>query len=197
MAFALFYSRHLRTRLERSLHGRDDDGRRGGTGHTSQLAGAHRRRRRRRRQGMPAMSPYNTSYLLGNDTVGGWGERYFFTFYSEFGNGSTVSAVEVTALTIIFTTSVAANAAIAWAVLRYPEMRTVTNCFLLNLTVADLLFVVTAPVLAYVRVAPNWPYGDLACRVLPYSQVILPTLLVVQRPEETRRTAIGLLQWPL
>jgi hypothetical protein len=50
-------------------------------------------------------------------------------------------------------------------------MRTVTNCFLLNLTVADLLFAVTTPVLAYVRILPDWPFGDVVCRLLPYSQV--------------------------
>lgn len=134
------------------------------------------------------MSLYHTSYLMGNDTAGGWGQRYFFTFYSEFGDGPTESAAEVAALTVIFAVSVAANAAIAWAVLRYREMRTVTNCFLLNLTVADLLFAVTAPVLAYVRVSPDWPYGDLACRVLPYSQV-RRLLRRFTAPETSRKRA--------
>lgn len=118
------------------------------------------------------MSLFNTSYLMGNDTVGGWGPRYFFTFYSEFSDDEKAeSAVEVTVLMVIFAASVVANVSIAWAVLRYREMRTVTNCFLLNLTVADLMFAVTTPALAYVRVQPDWPYGDFMCRLLPYSQV--------------------------
>lgn len=120
----------------------------------------------------PKMSLFNTSYLMGNDTVGGWGPRYFFTFYSEFSDDEKAeSAVEVTVLMVIFAASVVANVSIAWAVLRYREMRTVTNCFLLNLTVADLMFAVTTPALAYVRVQPDWPYGDFMCRLLPYSQV--------------------------
>ncbi|KAE9541745.1 hypothetical protein AGLY_003736 [Aphis glycines] len=119
------------------------------------------------------MSLFNTSYLMGNDTAGGWGPRYFFTFYSEFGDEQAESAVEVTVFMVIFAASVVANVSIAWAVLRYREMRTVTNCFLLNLTVADLLFAVTTPALAYVRVRPDWPFGDFVCRLLPYSQVVM------------------------
>ncbi|XP_050546770.1 free fatty acid receptor 4-like [Daktulosphaira vitifoliae] len=124
------------------------------------------------------MSLFNTSYLLGNDTVGGWGLRYFFTFYSEFGDEKTESTIEVTVLMVIFAASVIANITIAWAVLRYKEMRTVTNCFLLNLTVADLLFAITTPILAYVRIWPNWPFGDLVCRLLPYSQFVCGFVLL-------------------
>lgn len=119
------------------------------------------------------MSLFNTSYLMGNDTVCGWGPRYFFTFYSEFGDEKTESAIEVTVFMVIFAVSVVANVSIAWAVLRYREMRTVTNCFLLNLTVADLLFAGTTPALAYVRLMPDWPFGDFVCRLLPYSQVFI------------------------
>jgi len=57
-------------------------------------------------------------------------------------------------------------------------MRTVTNCFLLNLTVADLLFAVTKPALAYVRVRPDWPFGDFVCRLLPYSQYVCGFMLL-------------------
>lgn len=125
------------------------------------------------------MSLFNTSYLMGNDTTGGWGPRYFFTFYSEFGDEQAESAVEVTVFMIIFAASVVANVSIAWAVLRYREMRTVTNCFLLNLTVADLLFAITTPALAYVRVRPDWPFGDCVCRMLPYSQVGAYIILIL------------------
>ncbi|KAL5241443.1 hypothetical protein ACI65C_008853 [Semiaphis heraclei] len=124
------------------------------------------------------MSLFNTSYLMGNDTTGGWGPRYFFTFYSEFGDEQAESAVEVTVFMVIFTASVVANVSIAWAVLRYREMRTVTNCFLLNLTVADLLFAVTTPALAYVRIRPDWPFGDFVCRLLPYSQFVCGFVLL-------------------
>ncbi|XP_046658580.1 neuropeptide Y receptor type 2-like [Homalodisca vitripennis] len=123
-------------------------------------------------------SEWNASYLLGNDSVRGWGTRYFFTFYSEFGDRHGAAGVEVAILTTIFITSVVANLSIAAAVLRYREMRTVTNCFLLNLAVADCLFVMGVPAVALARVSPQWRLGDLVCRLLPYSQFVCGFVLL-------------------
>jgi hypothetical protein len=114
-----------------------------------------------------------TSYLFGNDTIGRWGPRYFFSFYSEFGgdNRQAVAILETTALVAILIASILANVAIAAAILRYREMRTVTNCFLLNLALADLVFVLGAPLVAATRITQEWKLGDVSCRLLPYSQV--------------------------
>lgn len=114
----------------------------------------------------------NSSYVLGNDTIGGWGLRFFFTFYSQFGSGRTVTAgVEVGILLLTFLASVVANGSIAAAVLRYREMRTVTNCFLLNLAAADFVFALGIPAVATTRLTEEWVLGDVICRILPYSQV--------------------------
>ena len=114
----------------------------------------------------------NSSYVYGNDTNGGWGLRSFFTFYSQFGSGRTVAAgVEVGILMLPFLASVVANGSIAAAVLRYREMRTVTNCFLLNLAAADLVFALGIPAVAATRLTQDWALGDASCRILPYSQV--------------------------
>jgi hypothetical protein len=114
----------------------------------------------------------NSSYVYGNDTNGGWGLRSFFTFYSQFGAGRTVAAgVEVGILMLTFLVSLVANGSIALAVLRYREMRTVTNCFLLNLAAADLVFALGIPAVAATRLTEEWALGDTTCRILPYSQV--------------------------
>lgn len=118
------------------------------------------------------MEDWRSSYVLGNDTERGWGLRYFFTFYSEPASRSTAAHLEVVLLLVTFVFSVVANLSIAAAVLRYREMRTVTNCFLLNLAVADLLFATGIPLVALARVLPRWQLGDLTCRLLPYSQVL-------------------------
>lgn len=114
---------------------------------------------------------WNSSYVLGNDSLNGWGTRYFYTFYSELGERNGAVAVEVVMLTVTFVASVIANLAIAAAVLRYREMRTVTNCFLLNLAVADFLFALGIPAVIAARIHRRWPLGDYLCRLLPYSQV--------------------------
>ncbi|XP_075223448.1 neuropeptide FF receptor 2-like [Lycorma delicatula] len=124
------------------------------------------------------MEDWKSSYVLGNDTEEGWGLRYFFTFYTESGPRSGAAHFEVLLLLVTFVFSVAANLSIAAAVLRYREMRTVTNCFLLNLAVADLLFAAGIPLVALARVLPHWQLGDLTCRLLPYSQFVCGFVLL-------------------
>lgn len=126
--------------------------------------------------GLPAdqrhpLNAANSSYWFGNDSEFGWGERYFFTFYTEGGDRRPWAILEASVFAVIFLVSVVANVSIAAAVLRYREMRTVTNCFLLNLAAADLVFALGSPLVAVARLTPEWPLGDTACRLLPYSQV--------------------------
>lgn len=116
---------------------------------------------------------YNSSYFFGDDTISGWGPRYFFSFYSEYGEGRSGMIIEVSFFVVIFVLSFIANLMIAAAVLKYPEMRTVTNCFLLNLTAADIAFVAGIPALVYTRLNHEWELGNFACKLLPYSQVSL------------------------
>lgn len=93
------------------------------------------------------------------------------TRYSEYGKRETTAGVEVAMLTVTFMMSILLNATIACAVLRYREMRTVTNCFLLNLAAADLLFALGIPAVAFTRISQEWRLGNIFCKILPYSQV--------------------------
>ncbi len=117
------------------------------------------------------MSSYNSSYFFGEDIICGWGPRYFFSFFSEVGENKSEMVLEVLLFICIFLLSIIANLTIAAAVLWYPEMRTVTNCFLLNLTVADVAFVSGIPALIYTRLSSEWNLGNTFCKILPYSQV--------------------------
>lgn len=119
----------------------------------------------------PSATAASSSYLFGNDSEGGWGPRFFYTFYTEGGERRVWAILEASVFAVIFLMSVVANVSIAAAVLRYREMRTVTNCFLLNLAVADLVFALGSPLVAAARLTPDWPLGDTACRLLPYTQV--------------------------
>ncbi|KAK7586106.1 hypothetical protein V9T40_003982 [Parthenolecanium corni] len=121
---------------------------------------------------------YNSSYFFGDDTISGWGPRYFFSFYSEYGEGRSGMIIEVSFFVVIFVLSFIANLMIAAAVLKYPEMRTVTNCFLLNLTAADIAFVAGIPALVYTRLNHEWELGNFACKLLPYSQFVCGFVLL-------------------
>lgn len=63
---------------------------------------------------------WNSSYVFGHDNVSGWGDRYFFTYYSEFGQRSVAAiASEVSVFLIILILSVFANVSIAVCVMRW------------------------------------------------------------------------------
>lgn len=63
---------------------------------------------------------WNSSYLFGTDNESGWGERYFFTYFSEFNGADTsnYAIVEVTIFLTIFIISVIANISIVICVIR-------------------------------------------------------------------------------
>ncbi|XP_018576223.1 somatostatin receptor type 5-like [Anoplophora glabripennis] len=122
---------------------------------------------------------WNSSYVYGVDNESGWGDRYFFTYYSEFdGKSPLFAAIEVSIFAFIFVVSVVANASIVVCVFRYPDMRTVTNCFVLNLAAADLLFALTIPAVAYTRIVVSWQLGDVTCRIIPYIQFVSGIVLL-------------------
>ncbi|XP_011502175.1 PREDICTED: free fatty acid receptor 4-like [Ceratosolen solmsi marchali] len=118
----------------------------------------------------------NTSYLLGEDEE--WGRRYYFTYYSEFGDRKGISGIEVILLAISFVVAVGANLIIAVCVLGYREMRTPTNLCLVNLAAADLLFALGVPAVAYTRLTHSWKLGEIVCRMLPYSQFVCGFVLL-------------------
>ncbi|XP_050308616.1 free fatty acid receptor 4-like [Anthonomus grandis grandis] len=123
---------------------------------------------------------WNTSYVFGYDNESGWGGRYFFTYFSEFKRpeNNYYCVVELVVLGLIFIVSLFANVSIIICVSRYPEMKTVTNCFVLNLAVSDLIFAFTIPVVAYTRISQSWEFGDLTCRILPYVQFVSGIVLL-------------------
>lgn len=115
---------------------------------------------------------WNSSYLLGLDRRQHNGQTYYFTFYSEFGERLAETYIEVGLLVTTLAASVIFNLALVlplWG----SKPRTVTNCFLLNLGLADILFAVGIPAVVTVRINPRWPTfaGELMCKLLPYSQV--------------------------
>uniref|UniRef100_A0A8C6WRM0 G-protein coupled receptors family 1 profile domain-containing protein n=1 Tax=Neogobius melanostomus TaxID=47308 RepID=A0A8C6WRM0_9GOBI len=78
------------------------------------------------------------------------------------------SSTLVTAL-ISFTVFVAGligNTLAIYVVLRYAKMKTVTNIYILNLAVADELYILGLPFLTTQNVLSYWPFGSFMCRVV-------------------------------
>ncbi|XP_043552485.1 somatostatin receptor type 1-like isoform X2 [Chiloscyllium plagiosum] len=60
----------------------------------------------------------------------------------------------------------AGNAMVIFVILRYAKMKTATNIYLLNLALADELFMLSVPFVAAAAALDRWPFGPLMCRAV-------------------------------
>ncbi|KAK6478264.1 somatostatin receptor type 2-like [Huso huso] len=58
------------------------------------------------------------------------------------------------------------NTLVIYVILRYAKMKTVTNIYILNLAIADELFMLGLPFIAIQLALVNWPFGQALCRVV-------------------------------
>lgn len=74
---------------------------------------------------------------------------------------------EVTAViyTIVFIVGFLGNALAIYVVARYAKMKTVTNIYILNLAMADELYILGIPFIGTNSVLSYWPYGEFLCKV--------------------------------
>lgn len=115
----------------------------------------------------------NTSYFFGVDELYGWGNRSYFTFFSEFNRPwKGIGIIEAIIFNAIFIVSLVANFIIIVRVVRVHQLKTVTNCFIANLAMADLLFTTGCPVIAVVRITGTWVLGAFFCHTLVYLEFV-------------------------
>ncbi|XP_035670111.1 neuropeptide FF receptor 2-like [Branchiostoma floridae] len=72
---------------------------------------------------------------------------------------------------LIFALCVVGNTLVCFVVIKIPRMRTVTNYFILNLAVSDLLVgIFCMPFTLVDNIVLGWPFGDVMCRLVPFMQ---------------------------
>uniref|UniRef100_A0A667YCL3 G-protein coupled receptors family 1 profile domain-containing protein n=1 Tax=Myripristis murdjan TaxID=586833 RepID=A0A667YCL3_9TELE len=88
---------------------------------------------------------------------------------------------------LIFILSVTGNVLLLCILVRYENLKKVTNMFVLNLACSDLVFALTLPFWGY-YLQSSWVFGDFACAFVTaayfvglYSSVILLTAMTVDR----------------
>nr|XP_046234387.1 somatostatin-like receptor F_48D10.1 [Scatophagus argus] len=79
--------------------------------------------------------------------------------------GSSTLMTAVIYLTV-FIVGLTGNTLAIYVVLRYAKMKTVTNIYILNLAVADELYIIGLPFLTTQNVLSYWPFGSFLCRVV-------------------------------
>lgn len=73
---------------------------------------------------------------------------------------------------VIFVVAVIGNSFVCYMVLSSSRMRTVTNYFIMNLAVGDLLITILCVPFTSVSILKQyWPFGGILCPVVTYSQV--------------------------
>lgn len=77
------------------------------------------------------------------------------------------------AYAIIFVVSVVGNGFVCFIVLSTPRMRTVTNYFIMNLALGELLItMLCVPFSAFSYLEQYWPFGGILCTVTSYTQCL-------------------------
>lgn len=64
----------------------------------------------------------------------------------------------------VFVVGLTGNTLAIYVVLRHAKMKTVTNIYILNLAVADELYIIGLPFLTTQNVLSYWPFGSFLCR---------------------------------
>ncbi|KAM4605244.1 chemokine XC receptor 1-like [Polymixia lowei] len=110
----------------------------------------------------------------------------------------------------VFVLSITGNTLLLCVLIRYENLKKVTNLFVLNLACSDLVFTLTLPFWAVYYQLSYWVFGDFACKFLfgayfvgLYSSIILLTAMTVDRfatmvvqkwpsnPAKRQRCAVG------
>ncbi|KAM3916744.1 somatostatin receptor type 5 [Leptodactylus fuscus] len=80
---------------------------------------------------------------------------------------STMSSVLIPFIyLLVCAIGLSGNTLVIYVVLRYAKMKTVTNIYILNLAVADVLFMLGLPFLATQNAISYWPFGTFLCRLV-------------------------------
>ncbi|KAJ7400585.1 neuropeptides B/W receptor type 1 [Pitangus sulphuratus] len=58
------------------------------------------------------------------------------------------------------------NTAVIYVILKVPKMKTVTNIFILNLAIADELFILVLPINITDYLLLQWPFGEFMCKLI-------------------------------
>ncbi|CAL1588475.1 unnamed protein product [Knipowitschia caucasica] len=120
----------------------------------------------------PIKMDYNST-LTDNDTVTSSAPNNYTGTCNDNNNSSHVPQIPVETTTlvtaaifiIVFIVGLLGNTLVIYVVVRYTKMKTVTNLYILNLALADELYVFGIPFLCTQNVLSYWPYGEFLCKV--------------------------------
>ncbi|XP_041900441.1 C-C chemokine receptor type 8-like [Corvus kubaryi] len=89
---------------------------------------------------------------------------------------------------LLFVTGLMGNALVVWILTVCMKIKTMTDVYLLNLTVSDLLLVLSLPFLVQYSIMSQWIFGNALCKIISsiyfigfYSNVFFITIMSIDR----------------
>uniref|UniRef100_A0A8D0HDN6 Somatostatin receptor type 2 n=1 Tax=Sphenodon punctatus TaxID=8508 RepID=A0A8D0HDN6_SPHPU len=88
-----------------------------------------------------------------------WNSTHFFYDH-------TSNAILTFIYFVVCVIGLCGNTLVIYVILRYAKMKTITNIYILNLAIADELFMLGLPFLAMQVALVHWPFGKVLCRIV-------------------------------
>ncbi|XP_018618687.1 somatostatin receptor type 2-like [Scleropages formosus] len=104
------------------------------------------------------------TFILGNESQGS--PRDGVTHSSDHSFDKTSTVIITFMYFLVCAVGLCGNTLVIYVILRYAKMKTVTNIYILNLAVADELFMLSLPFIAIQLAIVHWPFGGALCRVV-------------------------------
>ncbi|XP_074092265.1 neuropeptide FF receptor 1 [Macrotis lagotis] len=112
-----------------------------------------------------ATQPVNDSSFANNES-GTQASSRNLTFSSYYQHSWPVAAMFIVAYILIFLMCLVGNSLVCFIVVKNRQMRTVTNMFILNLAVSDLLVgVFCMPTTLVDNLITGWPFDNVTCKI--------------------------------
>ncbi|XP_051513482.1 neuropeptide FF receptor 2 [Myxocyprinus asiaticus] len=112
----------------------------------------------------------STFFSVENVSVNYTSSRAYYypniTYVDFYLHEPLVSAIFIVSYLLIFIVCMVGNGVVCFIVLRSKNMRTVTNLFILNLAISDLLVgIFCMPTTLVDNIITGWPFGSLVCKL--------------------------------
>ncbi|CAH1246299.1 NPFFR2 [Branchiostoma lanceolatum] len=93
--------------------------------------------------------------------------------FSTFNYDTPITALLIVSFALVFLLCIIGNSIVCIVIIRTPKLRTVTNYFILNLAVSDLLVAIfCTPFTLVYHVLTEYPFGEVMCKLTPLVQGI-------------------------
>ncbi|NWT28674.1 NPFF1 protein, partial [Cardinalis cardinalis] len=113
----------------------------------------------------PSPGPSNGTWWWPNSSASHL-PRENYTFLAYYQHSSAVALMFILAYTFIFLMCVVGNVLVCFVVVKNRQMRTVTNMFLLNLAISDLLVgIFCMPTTLVDNLITGWPFDNTMCKM--------------------------------